>query len=249
MEKCITVLNHKGGVGKTTTVINVGTALERLGKKVLLVDLDPQSNLTIHCGKNPEIERNIYKALKKEYPLPISNVRGNLDIVCSTLDLSVAELELSSEAGREYLVKELLDPVRKDYDFILFDCPPALTFLTMNALSASQEAIIPVELQSFAIMGMQRIFDLMKLIQKRINPSLADYKILITRQDKRKAIQRESLEYLQKKYPGKLFNTNIGSNVKVEESQFARTDIFSYNEKSTAALEYMEVAKELLHQK
>ena len=199
MKRNISFVNHKGGVAKTTSAVNIGAALHSLGKKVLLIDLDPQANLTINFGKDPMTEKNIYLALKGKYSLPVISIKPGLDIVCSTLDLSVAELELSSTAGREYLLKELVEPVQDNYDYILYDCPPSLTFLTMNALAVSDTTIIPVDLQQFGLAGMKTIFDIMDTIRKRINPGLGKPHILVCRKDIRKSIQNELHKILQER--------------------------------------------------
>jgi chromosome partitioning protein len=246
MTKTISLINHKGGVGKTTSTVNIGAGLNRLGKKVLLIDLDPQANLTINLGLEPTEEKNIYQAFHGAYPLPVKNIKNGLDAVCSTLDLSVAEMELFTEPGREYILKNLIKPVEKQYDYILIDCPPALGFLTLNALTASQLAIIPVELSNFAIVGMSKLFDVMGKVRDRINPDLNDFRILMTRTDKRKRVHKDIAELLQNKYPDKTFKTEISSNVKIEESQLDRKDIFEYDAQSSGASDYMAVCHEIL---
>lgn len=149
MSKVISISNHKGGVGKTTSAINIGAGLNLLKKKVLLIDLDPQANLTQSLGLTNQ-ERNIYGALKGEYKLePITILKG-LDIIPSTLDLSGAEIELSSEPGREYILKELIEPLRSSYDFIIIDSPPSLGLLTINSFTASDEILIPLQAQYLA---------------------------------------------------------------------------------------------------
>ena len=156
MGKVLSISNHKGGVGKTTSAINIGAALNNLGKKVLLIDLDPQANLTQSLGLTNQ-QRTIYGALKGEYKLePISILKG-FDIVPSTLDLSGAEIELSSEAGREFILKELIDEVRTKYDFVIIDSPPSLGLLTINAFTAADEIIIPLQAQFLAMQGLAKL--------------------------------------------------------------------------------------------
>jgi chromosome partitioning protein len=251
MKKVISVINHKGGVGKTTSTANIGSGLQKLGKKVLLIDFDPQSNLTVNLGIDPrEIENNshgnIYEALHGKYPLPVIECANGVHLVSSTLDLSVAEMKLINEPAREFILSRLINPVKLKYDFILIDCPPSLGFLTLNALTASQSAIIPVELASFSLVGMKKLFDIMEKVRDRINPELDSYRILVTRTDKRQAVHRELSEYLAKEFAGRIFQTEIRSNVKILESQLERTDIFSFDPKSKAATDYGNLCKEFI---
>ena len=248
MKKVIAVINHKGGVGKTTSTANIGAGLCRLGKKVLLIDLDPQANLTINFGFNPlQQKKTIYEALSGKYALPVIALNENRpDIVPSTLDLSVAEMQLNNEPGRESILKQLIEPIKFHYDYILIDCPPSLGILTLNALSASQAAIIPVELSNFSLVGMTRLFEIISKVKERINPELDDYNILVTRTDKRQAVQREISTYLREKNPDRIFSYEIRSNVKILESQIKRTDIFTFDNNSKAAVDYMNVCREFI---
>jgi chromosome partitioning protein len=246
MKKIISIINHKGGVGKTTTAVNLGSGLQLMEKKILLIDLDPQANLTINLGYNPaEQQQNIYGALRGDYKLPI--IHNKPDIVCSTLDLSVAELELNSEPARESILKRLIHPIQNNYDYILIDCPPSLGLLTLNALTASQTTIIPIELSNFALVGMQRLFEVIQKVKDRINPELDTYKILITRTDKRQAVQRELAEYLENKFKENIFKTEIRTNVKILESQIAKQDIFTFDKNSNGAKDYLELCTEFIN--
>lgn len=246
MKKVIAIINHKGGVGKTTSTVNIGAGLSLSGKRVLLIDLDPQANLTNNVGLDPFTNKNIYGALKGEYLLPVVKSTNNIDVVCSTLDLSGAELELNNEPGRESILKRLIAPVLNEYDFVLIDCPPSLGLLTLNALSTSQSCIIPVELANFALLGMTKLFEVIKKVRDRINPDLDSYKILITRTDKRQAVQKELAEYLAKEFKGNIFKREIRSNVKILESQIQQTDIFSFDKNSNGANDYLAVCQEFL---
>jgi chromosome partitioning protein len=249
MKKVISIINHKGGVGKTTSTANLGAGLHLLGKKILLIDLDPQANLTINMGVNPhEMDSsacgNIYGALHGKYPLPIVKCANGVDLVCSTLDLSVAEMELVNEPARESILKRLIDREKFLYDFILIDCPPSLGFLTLNALTASQSVIIPVELANFSLVGMKKLFEIMEKVRERINPELDGYRILVTRTDKRQSVHKELSEYLAKEFAGRIFKTEIRSNVKILESQIEHTDIFTFDDTSKAATDYMRLCQE-----
>jgi chromosome partitioning protein len=217
-----------------------------MGKKILLIDLDPQANLTNNTGLTPNESKNIYGALRGEYPLPVVQTPNGLDVVCSTIDLSGAELELNNEPGREGILKRLIVPVLPEYDFIFIDCPPSLGLLTLNALSASHACIIPVELSNFALVGMAKLFEVIKKVRERINPDVDSYSILITRTDKRQAIHKELAVYLANEFEGNIFNTEIRHNVKILESQVQRMDIFSYDKNSNGANDYYALCQEFL---
>lgn len=246
MTKIISVLNHKGGVGKTTSSASIGAGLANLGKRVLLIDLDPQANLTVNFGLEPEkIQQSIYGALRRKHDLPIFNT-GKLDIVVSTLDMSAVEIEIANEPGREYLLKRLINPIKNNYDYIFIDCPPALGLLTLNALSVSNFIIIPMELTRFSIEGMNKLFEVVEKVKEMLNPDLVDFRVLRTKQDQRKKLHSSVAESIQKHYPDNVFETIIQSNVAIEESQMKGLDIFSYDDKSQAAKDYLNVCNELI---
>jgi chromosome partitioning protein len=246
MKKIISIINHKGGVGKTTTTVNLGAGLCLLKKKILLIDIDPQANLTINLGLDISENKNIYGALRGKYPLPITQIKNGFDVVPSTIDLSAAEIELNQEPARETLLKQLISPLLSNYDFILIDCPPSLGLLTLNALTASGAAIIPVELSGFALAGMNKLFEIIEKVNQRINPQLDTYRILITRIDKRQAVQKELLAYMYEHYSDKVLKTQIRNNAKIIESQVQRTDIFTFNKTSNGAEDYRNLCKEFL---
>lgn len=246
MTKIISLLNHKGGVGKTTSSANIAAGLAILGKHVLMIDLDPQANLTLHFGYKNENEANIYKALKGSIELPVIPLNEKLDLVPSHLDLSAAETELINEAGREYLLKDLLKPIQKEYDYIIIDCPPSLGLLTLNALSVSNIMLIPVELSSFALAGMIKLFEVIEKVQKRLNESLSDYRLLITKVDKRKIVQRDIRDTLFERYKDKILEATVNTNVALEEAQLVGQDIFQYNPSSSGAKDYENVCNEIL---
>lgn len=246
MTKIISVINHKGGVGKTTSSVNIGAALNMQKKKVLLIDIDPQANLTIHMGLTPSDDNNIYTALKEGHDLVIHPVKKGLDVVTSTLDLSAAETELSSEAGREVLLKQLVEPIKNRYDYILIDCPPSLGLLTLNALTTSDSIIIPIEPSNFAIRGMGKLFLIIGKVQKRLNSGLDTGKLLITKVDNRKVLHKDMVSQLREAYVNRVFDTQIRSNVSLEEAQMQEQDIFEYSPKSSGAEDYLNVSKEIL---
>jgi chromosome partitioning protein len=245
MSKVISISNHKGGVGKTTSALNIGAGLTKLGKKVLLIDLDPQANLSQSLGI-VEPERTIYGALRGDYSLqPIEVVTG-LSIVPSTLDLSGAEIEMSGEAGREYILKELIDPIRASYDFILIDSPPSLGLLTINAFTASDIILIPLQAQYLALQGLTKLIEVVDKIQKRLNKDLKLGGVFITQYDNRKVLNRDVAETIEKHFKNQVFNTKIRDNVALAEAPAQGVDIFRYNPKSYGAEDYLALSNEIL---
>lgn len=248
MAKIISFANHKGGVGKTTSTINIGAGLNKLGKTVLLIDLDPQSNLTQSLGVN-DIDNNIYGALRGQYQLkPIEIIKG-FDIVPATLDLSGAEIELSGEAGREYILDEVLNPFKKSYDYILIDCPPSLGLLTINAFTTSNEIIIPLQAQFLALQGLAKLIEVIEKIQKRLNKDLKLGGVIVTQYDNRKVLNRDVVTTIQKHLNEKVFETKVRDNVALAEAPTQGKDIFRYNPKSNGAQDYLEISKEILNKK
>lgn len=245
MSKVITVSNHKGGVGKTTSVINIGAGLNRLGKKVLLIDLDPQANLSQSLGLiNQPI--NIYGAIRGEYKPQPKEVLKGLDVIPSTLDLSGAEVELSGEAGREFILKELIEPFRSSYDYILIDSPPSLGLLTINALTASNEVIIPLQAQYLALQGLTKLIEIINKIKTRLNKDLKLGGVFITQYDSRKILNRDVVETIQSYFKNEVFKTIIRDNIALAEAPTRGVDIFRYNPKSYGAQDYLSLCKEML---
>lgn len=247
MVKIISILNHKGGVGKTTTTASLAAALSLKDFKVLVIDLDPQANLTQSLGHPTESADTIYGALRGAYLLPVIQHKKNFDIVLSTLDLSAAEIELSSEPGREFILRDLLEPVKTNYDYILIDCPPSLGLLTLNALSASTSVLIPVQAQYLAIQGMTKLFNVIAKVQQRLNKSLELEGIIITQYNKQIILNRDIFSTLQESFPNKVFCTPIRTNIALAEAPARGKDIFEYNPKCTGAQDYLSLCEELLN--
>jgi len=245
MSKVISISNHKGGVGKTTSAINIGAGLNLLKKKVLLIDLDPQANLSQSLGLiNQPI--NIYGALRGEYKLqPIEILKG-LDVIPSTLDLSGAEVELSSEAGREYILKELIEPLRASYDFIIIDSPPSLGLLTINSFTASDEILIPLQAQYLALQGLTKLIEVVDKIKGRLNKELKVGGVFITQYDSRKVLNRDVVEIIQAHFKDEVFKTKIRDNIALAEAPSQGLDIFRYSSKSYGAEDYLALSKEIL---
>ena len=248
MGKIISISNHKGGVGKTTSAINIGAGLNILGKKVLLIDLDPQANLSQSLGLIDQ-EKNIYGALKGDYKLePISVLKG-LDVIPSTLDLSGAEIELSSEPGREYILKELIEEVRDSYDYIIIDSPPSLGLLTINSFTAADEILIPLQAQFLAMQGLAKLVEVVEKIKSRLNKSLKIGGVFITQYDGRKVLNRDVVESINTHFKSEVFKTKIRDNIALAEAPAQAMDIFRYNAKSNGAEDYLDLAKEILKRK
>lgn len=241
--KVISISNHKGGVGKTTSTINIGAALTILKQRVLLIDLDAQSNLTQSLGVNSTW--NIYGALKGDYKLQPVEVYKGLEVVPSTLDLSGAEIELINEAGREYLLKELIEPLKKDYDYILIDCPPNLSLLTVNSFAASDLVLIPLQAHFLALQGLTKLTNVIDKIKARLNKKLRVGGVFVTQYDHRKNLNRDILEAIQTHFKTLVLHSNIRDNITLAEAPIQQLDIFRYNNKSKGAIDYLDLAKEI----
>lgn len=245
MAVIISLLNHKGGVGKTTSTINIGAALVELGKKVLLVDLDPQANLTLSLGI-PRQKFTVYEAFRGESELVPYQVKENLDVITSTLDLSGAEMELINEAGREYILRELFVPMMDEYDYIIIDCPPSLGLLTLNALTSSRYVMIPLQTEFLALQGLAKIKQIIDKVKFRLNKELEMGGVIPTMYDSRKVLNRDVVETIIKHFGDLVFKTYIRDNVALAEAPAQRKDIFSYSPKSIGADDYLNLSKEIM---
>jgi len=246
MTKIISIANHKGGVGKTTTTVNLAAGLNKMNKKVLCVDLDPQANLTQSLGLQ-NYESSIYDSLTQNSDIIVYQIIKGFDIVPSQINLSGAELELMHEPGRESILKNLLNPLMNDYDYILIDCPPSLGLLTINALTASGYIIIPLQAQFLAAQGMTNLFEIIRKIQERINPDLKIGGIVLTQFNGRKILNKDIAKSVYKFYSNALFNTRIRDNISIAEAPTVGLDIFRYNDKSLGAEDYANLTIELIN--
>ncbi len=254
MGKIIAVANQKGGVGKTTTVINLGFAIAELGKRVLLVDADPQGNTTSGVKKERNIRPSLYEALIHDvsvkdviYQLKDGNssIRERIDLIPSNLDLAGAEVELVSAFLRELRLKNILEPVVDDYDYIFIDCPPSLGLLTINALSASRYVLIPLQCEYYALEGISQLLKTVELIKKGLNPSLEILGVLLTMFN-RTVLAQQVLEEAKRFFKDKVFNTIIPRNVRLSEAPSFSQSILEYAESSSGAIAYRELARELM---
>ncbi len=245
MGTTIAVSNHKGGVGKTTTVVNLAAGLADLNRKILVVDLDPQANLSLSYGIS-KVETSIYDALKGEAPIPVMNIKENLDIIPSTLELADAEMELSAEAGREYILDEILSPIKDSYDYIFIDCPPSLGLLTINAFTTADEVIIPIQAHFLAIKGLTKILEVINKVRRRLNPNLEISGVIITLYDKRKVLHRDVEETIKTFFQDKVYESKIRQNIALAEAPAQGLDIFRYSSASNGAEDYRNLCMEFL---
>jgi chromosome partitioning protein len=247
MARVIAFANQKGGVAKTTTTLNLGVALAEAGKRVLAVDLDPQGNLTMSQGWNPdEIDRSMFDVLV--HKLPVSEiVRTNeIDVGVSSIDLAGAELALSSMIGRERALEKALAPARETYDFILIDTPPSLGLLTINALVAADGVIVPVQCEYLSLRGLVQLENTLSMIRENLNPNVAIQGILPTMFDKRLLHSREAVEILKENFGDLVLETKIRKTVRYAEAPVKGMSILKYDPSGDAAEMYRELAKEVL---
>jgi chromosome partitioning protein len=249
MARVIALVNQKGGVGKTTSTINVGAALHRAGKRVLMVDLDPQGNLTVSVGIEAyNLESTIFEVLKGDRKITEATVKRGYDVIPADIRLSGADMELSAVPGREMLLKEALQQVASKYDYILIDCPPSLGLITLNGLTAAQEIFIPLQAEFLALNGMAQLLNTVKAVQKRLNPQLEVTGIITTLYDSRKNLNKEVLEKIQQYFPNKTFKTLIRDNVALAEAPSFGQDIFEYRPDSAGAKDYNALCGEIISQ-
>lgn len=245
------VVNQKGGCGKTTTTFNLGVALHRLGRRVLLVDLDPQAALTVSAGISiAHLTTSVYQALldDKVDPLPIlRETASGVDVLPSTIDLAAAEIELVNMTLRELVLKDVLVKLRDRYDHILVDCPPSLGLLTVNALAAADRVIIPLQCEFLATRGLTLLLRTLNKIQNRLNRDLRIAGILPTMFDGRTTHANEVLSELRANFPGQVFDVIIKYTVKVKESPAAGLSILDYDHNHDVARAYMKLASEVDH--
>ncbi len=249
--RIVAMCNQKGGVGKTTTTINLGAALAELGRKVLLVDFDPQGSLSVGLGINPhEIDRSVYNLLMDrdctiEDIVLKSNVPG-MDVLPSNIDLSAAEVQLVTEVAREQVLARVLEPAIPDYDFIIIDCQPSLGLLTVNALTAAHGVIVPMECEFFALRGVAMLVETIQKVQERLNPVLEIDGLVATMFDPRTVHGRDVLARLVEAFDEKVFHTAIARTVKFPETNVAGEPITTFATTSGGAYSYRQLAKEVL---
>ena len=250
MGRIIAIANQKGGVRKTTTAMNLAGSLGILEKKVLLIDADPQANATSGVGHNPqEIKQGIYECLigkAKASDCIISTQSPNLDLLPANIDLVGAELELVNLEQREYQMQKALAPIKDNYDYIIIDCAPSLGLLTLNALSASDSVIVPIQCEYFALEGLGKLLNTIKVVQQRLNINLEIEGLLLTMYDTRLRLSNQVVEEVKTHFQNMVFKTIIHRNVRLGESPSFGETIVIHDATSKGAINYLNLANELL---
>ncbi|HNX25099.1 MAG TPA: ParA family protein, partial [Spirochaetota bacterium] len=243
--KIISISNNKGGVGKTTTTVNVAAALQILGKRVMVIDMDHQAQSTYHFGINPnQVTESIYDVLKgdKDYKDIIIN-RSGIDLLPANPEMR--NIEFIPLPAKEFLLKEAMENLT-GYDYVLIDCPPSLGVLTLNAMAISEFILVPLQAQFLPFHGMYNLFEAVQMVKKRINRNIEVTGIIGTMYNPKKSINREVMEETERRLPGKLFNTFIRENVALQEAPSWGKTIFEYKPESNGADDYMALTKEII---
>lgn len=250
MGKIIAFTNQKGGVGKTTTCINVSASMALMGKKVLLVDIDPQGNATSGVGikKNNEM-KSIYNLITGDAQvnqvLQKTSIDG-LDILPANIDLAGVEVEMVYMENREKILKTLLDSLKNDYDFITIDCPPSLGLLTINALTGADSVLIPIQCEFFALEGLSQLMNTIRLVKKKLNPSIAIEGVLLTMKDNRSSLGQQVTEEIKKYFTNYVFETFIPRNIRLAEAPSHGMSVYQYDKRCSGAKSYIMLAEEIM---
>ena len=246
IQKIITICNAKGGVGKTTSTASIGACMALMGKKVLFIDLDGQANLTLYYIPNDsEIEVSIFDSLISGEPLPIINVKENLDIVPSSLEMASAEIALTNLLAREQILSRLLDDVKQDYDYILIDCPPSLGIVTTNAFLAADEILVPMTPELLPLKGMRMLDSFITSLQK-VKPSIHLSGVLTTHFNHRK-LNKAVENVVRNRYQDKTLQSRIRENIALAESAGSGNSIFEYDPNSNGAKDYQALTEEIMN--
>lgn len=251
MGRTIVIANQKGGVGKTTTTINLSASLASLGKKVLVIDMDPQGNTTSGLGvEKDQVENTVYELLLGECTLEESmqkEVFENLSVIPSNINLAGAEIELIGVDEKEYLLKKELDKVKEEYDFVLIDCPPSLNMLTINSMCAGDTVLVPIQCEYYALEGLSQLMHTIELVQDRLNPELEIEGVVFTMYDARTNLSLQVVENVKNNLNQTIYKSIIPRNVRLAEAPSHGLPITEYDAKSTGAEAYRMLAEEVIH--
>jgi len=247
MAQVLAFANQKGGVAKTTSTVNLGVALVEMGKRVLAVDMDPQGNLTMSQGIDPEnLEKSMYDVLVHRLPIEDVIVSNEIDVAAATIDLAGAEMALSTQIGRERALEKALKPIHKHYDFVLIDTPPSLGLLTLNALTAADAVIVPLQAEYYALEGLARLLDTLERVRQGLNPQLELEGVLLTMIDARNNLSRQVADEVRSHLGERVFATEIPRNVRLSEAPSHGRPALLYDVRSKGSLAYLRVAEEIL---
>ena len=249
MSKVIAVANQKGGVGKTTTAINLSACLAEIGYKTLLLDIDPQSNTTSGLGFDPrKLTKSIYHVLIDNTPITeivMDTAVKRLSLAPSNSDLVGVEVEMVALIARETKLRSALQSMRSQYDYIIIDCPPSLGLITLNALTASDSVLIPIQCEYYALEGLGQLLETITLVKDNLNPNLEIEGILLTMQDKRVRLSEQVISEVRNYFKGRVYDTNIPRNVRLSEAPSFGKPVILYDPRSAGAKAYMKLAKEV----